>query len=224
MGSAKDKFDKAVSDLELGKPILLFDFEERENETDLIYYGPYINSKAVYDLRIHAGAPLSVYIDHETASKIGITIFSEMIRDLDKRKYPIMHSLVRPVGGTDPRFSLTFDFRGNITGCSYFETARTIQKLSEMIVADNCQNFSSEFRSPGHIPLIISSPNLIKDRNGHSELIMTIIKKAGLAPIVAASEILDMYSGNSLNYEQAKAYADLNNLVFLTGEDVMKLN
>jgi 3,4-dihydroxy 2-butanone 4-phosphate synthase len=92
-----------------------------------------------------------------------------------------------------------------------------------MIKNRNCIEFAKTFRSPGHIPLIISSQDLLNDRNGHSELIMTLIKKGGLLPIVAASEILDMYSGHSLSYDQAKAFAKSNDLVFLEGQEIEQL-
>ena len=56
------KFEDAARSLSEGKPILLYDFDDREAETDLIYLAENIDEKAVADLRLSAGAPLTVYI------------------------------------------------------------------------------------------------------------------------------------------------------------------
>ncbi|MEL6694545.1 MAG: 3,4-dihydroxy-2-butanone-4-phosphate synthase, partial [Pseudomonadota bacterium] len=54
------KFEDAARSLTEGKPILLYDFDDREAETDLIYLAENIDAKAVTDLRLNAGAPLTV--------------------------------------------------------------------------------------------------------------------------------------------------------------------
>ena len=45
------KVENAARSLLEGKPILLYDFDDREAETDLIYLAEKIDAKAVADLR-----------------------------------------------------------------------------------------------------------------------------------------------------------------------------
>lgn len=208
-------------DLLKGKPIMLYDFPNRENETDLVYYGKNIKPKYVRDLRLNAGAPLTVYIDNKTANKIGITTYVNFV-DNAKTNYPMYKKLVKSEDKLliDARFSITFDFRDNKTGCSHLETARTINQLTKIIETKKYENFSIKFKSPGHVPLIISSKNLLQDRKGHSEMLIFLTKKIKLLPIVVASEMINPKNYKSMNYNEAKKYSEKNNLIFLEGKDL----
>jgi len=205
-----------------GKPIMLYDFPHRENETDLVYYGKNIKPKDIKDLRLNAGAPLTVYIDYETANKIGIVTYVDFVDNV-KTNYPTYRKLVKSENKLliDARFSITFDFRANKTGCSHLETARTVNQLAELIETKKYKDFPSRFKSPGHVPLIISSKNLLKDRKGHSEMLILLTKKVGLIPIVVASEMINSKNYKSMNYDEAKKYAIRNNLIFLEGKDLL---
>lgn len=69
------KFENAARSLSEGKPILLYDFDDREAETDLIYLAENIDEKAVADLRLSAGAPLTVYISWEMGQTLGLDTY-----------------------------------------------------------------------------------------------------------------------------------------------------
>lgn len=203
-----------------GKPIMLYDFPNRENETDLVYYGKNIKPKDIKDLRLNAGAPLTVYIDYETANKIGITTYVDFVNNV-KSDYSTYKKLVKSEDKLiDARFSITFDFRANKTGCSHLETAITINQLTKIIETKKFEDFPRKFKSPGHVPLIISSKNLLKDRKGHSEMLIFLTKKVGLIPIIVASEMINTKNYKSMDYDDAKKYATRNSLIFLEGKDL----
>jgi 3,4-dihydroxy 2-butanone 4-phosphate synthase len=214
------KLDQAITDLKAGKPIMLYDFDGREEETDLIYYGPAIDPRAVAHLRQSAGAPLSVYVNGEVGKALGLDTFLNMVKGLEGHQYDRIKRLAAPAGDFDPRFSITLDHRSNKTGCSHLETAKTIQMLSRLIARDGYEDFESEFRSPGHVPLIIAADGLLHSRRGHTELILSIGKIGGLLPLMVASEILDTYSCQSLSKERSMEYAEQLGLVYLTGLEV----
>lgn len=217
----KSLLSQIKKDLLRGKPIMLYDFPNRENETDLVYYGKNIDPKNIKDLRLNTGAPLTVYIDYETANKIGITTYVNFI-DNAKTNYPTYRKLVKSDDKLliDARFSITFDFRANKTGCSHLETAITVNQLAKIIETKKYKDFPIKFKSPGHVPLIISSRNLLQDRKGHSEMLLFLIKRIKLLPIIVASEMISPKNYKSMDYDEAKKYADKNSLIFLEGKDL----
>jgi 3,4-dihydroxy 2-butanone 4-phosphate synthase len=81
--------------------------------------------------------------------------------------------------------------------------------------------FGKEFRSPGHIPICIAAKNLLSERVGHTELIVSLLKMAGLTPVGSGCEMMGD-NGKALSKSEAKRYADNNGLVFLEGKEISK--
>ena len=215
------KFEDAARSLTEGKPILLYDFDDREAETDLIYLAENIDEKAVADLRLNAGAPLTVYISWEMGQALGLATYLDFVSE-NADASSIYGALSKPTPGFDPRFSITLDFRENKTGCSHVETARTIRELCTLLKNGDAKNFAELFRAPGHIPLIIGSKGLLKERNGHTELIMAFAINQGLFPMVVASEVIDAESGHSTSLEDARKYGEQRGLDFIGGDELME--
>lgn len=86
----------------------------------------------------------------------------------------------------------------------------------------DAKNFAELFRAPGHIPLIIGSKGLLKERNGHTELIMAFAINQGLFPMVVASEMIDAESGHSTSLEDARKYGEQRGLAFIGGDELME--
>jgi 3,4-dihydroxy 2-butanone 4-phosphate synthase len=81
--------------------------------------------------------------------------------------------------------------------------------------------FGKEFRSPGHIPICVAAKNLLNERKGHTELVISIMKMAGLPPSGSGCEMMGN-NGRALTKEYAKKYADHNNLVFIEGKEIVE--
>jgi len=94
---------------------------------------------------------------------------------------------------------------------------RTKEKDSKVAV----QELGKEFRSPGHIPICIASEKLLNERKGHTELVISLLEMAGLTPVGSGCEIMGEH-GKALPKEEARNYAEKNNLVFLEGNDIIK--
>ncbi|RLJ40648.1 3,4-dihydroxy-2-butanone 4-phosphate synthase [Litoreibacter meonggei] len=215
------KFENAARSLLEGKPILLYDFDDREAETDLIYLAEKIDAKAVADLRLNAGAPLTVYISWQMGQTLGLDTYLDFVS-----KYADPNSIYRalsePTPGFDPRFSITLDFRENKTGCSHVETARTVRELCDLLKEGEAKDFARLFRAPGHIPLIVGTKGLLKERNGHTELILALALNQGLFPMVVASEMIDAETGHSTTYGNARKYGEQRGLDFIGGNELME--
>jgi len=81
--------------------------------------------------------------------------------------------------------------------------------------------FGKEFRSPGHVPICVAAEELLNERKGHTELVISMMKMAGLSPAGSGCEIMGN-NGRALSKDEAKEYANKHNLVFLEGKDIIK--
>ena len=208
------------------KPICLYDFSDREGETDVVYVGQTLTAKDVDFLRRDVGGPLSIYVSGQFLEKFGILPFSKFIKE--KVTDGPLRKLVESNRGHDPRFAISIDARDNFTGCSMIETAHTINSLYDLVSkTDQVSNgkladiFVENFISPGHVPIIPSAENLLKERKGHVELSITIAKIFNIPEIIVAGELIDPDSLKSMNRRTAEKFAQEYNFPFITGEDVL---
>ncbi|MDY7083187.1 MAG: 3,4-dihydroxy-2-butanone-4-phosphate synthase, partial [Halobacteria archaeon] len=82
--------------------------------------------------------------------------------------------------------------------------------------------FSSEFRTPGHMAVLRAAENLLDDRQGQTEMSVELVEEAGLIPAAVICEMLDDDTGEALSKDEARAYAEANDLVFLEGKEFAK--
>jgi 3,4-dihydroxy 2-butanone 4-phosphate synthase len=83
------------------------------------------------------------------------------------------------------------------------------------MLASACKNidnggiseFINNFRTPGHVHLLIAASGLLKERFGHTELAVYLAKLAGITPVVAICEMLDSKTYGSLSIGEANIYA-----------------
>jgi len=224
----KDKVAHAAESFAKGNPMLLFDFPEREAETDLVFHGSYVTHKEITLLRTKAGAPVTAYLPFEFASLLNLPRITELFYAL-KEQYPLLSMLASDRRKHDPFFSLTLDSRKNRTGCSAEETAFTVRRLaffvknySMMTPEELKSRFVAEFKTPGHLPVIVCSNGLLRSRIGHAEMVLSLAEIANAPKIAVASEMINLESGKPLSYENAFSFARKHNIIFLEGKDVLK--
>lgn len=215
------KLERAIESLKNGRPILIYDSPEREDETDLVFYGMHIDKKAVMELRLTAGGPLCVYVDHPTATQLGLRRFADLVESLHVSDSAMLRRLVTSQGDRVCPYSLTIDFRGNKTGCSHEETATTIAELTALVASSEFPCFAERFRSPGHVPVLLAAKRLLADRKGHTELIVAVAKMGGLIPVMVGSEMISRQTGRSMGYEDALRYAAMHGLEMLTTDEIL---
>jgi 3,4-dihydroxy 2-butanone 4-phosphate synthase len=80
------------------------------------------------------------------------------------------------------------------------------------------EEFATCFRSPGHVPILIASQGLLRERIGHTELCIYLAQLAGLVHAVTICEMLDSETYRSLSVTKAERYAEENNLCLLDAE------
>ncbi|WP_255168365.1 3,4-dihydroxy-2-butanone-4-phosphate synthase [Natrononativus amylolyticus] len=214
-GAAPDTVDQALESLRVGDPVLVHDAADREGETDLIYHADAVTPEAVSRLRNDAGGLICVAVDDATADAFDLPFYSEEV------DHPATtdHEL-----GYDERssFSLTVNHRDTYTGITDNDRSLTIRKLGEAAAEPSSTTFAEEFRVPGHVHLLRAAPDLLVQREGHTELGLALANAADCPPAVVVCEMLDDETGEALTPEDARAYATRHGFPYLEGRDVLE--
>ena len=161
-----------LAELRAGRPVILVDDENRENEGDLLMPAATATPQWVN------------FMAREGRGLICVTLTPERARRLD---------LTPMVGagaygqGTDPNgtaFTVSVDHRSNSTGISAYDRAATIAALLD----ETSQ--PTDFRRPGHIfPLVARAGGVLR-RAGHTEAGCDLARLAGFAPVGVICEIM----------------------------------
>lgn len=203
--------EDAVRALRDGKFILIHDSESRENEVDMVKAAQYISPQDVATMRNDAGGLICLAVSDEIASKLKLTFMHNLLHFASKNN-PSLSKIISSLApyGDRPSFSITVNHVDTFTGITDIDRALTITKMSEICSdIDNYgkYEFSKKFRSPGHVPILIAAKELLKERSGHTELSIRLMKLALLIPAVVICEMLDSDTGGALKVDKAIEYS-----------------
>lgn len=220
----------AIKALQDGQPILLYDFDDREAETDIVIGAEFTTPKEVYRLRRDAGGLICTAIDPVACEKLGIPYMADVLRYAGNsgNGFKAIESIYERAGDipydTKSSFSLWVNHRKTFTGITDNDRSLTITKLAEATrkaMNGGHVNFGAEFRSPGHVPLLRAAPNLLKDRRGQTELSIVLARAARITPAMVMCEMLDGETGRALGKKDAIAYGKRHGLVYVEGKEVV---
>jgi 3,4-dihydroxy 2-butanone 4-phosphate synthase len=228
-GKFINNIEKAIDELQKGNFILIFDDDKREGETDLVISSDFVKPESIKTMRKDGGGLIFLMTSKQIADKLKLPFLADMYAHIDD-KYPVLKELVPNDIPYDSKssFSLLINHRNTFTGITDIDrglTMRRFAKLTKSIEDVNdgvaTKMFGKEFRSPGHVPICVAAEKLLDERRGHTELVISIMKMAGLSPVGSGCEIMGD-DGKALQKEKAKEYADKNGLVFLEGKEIVE--
>ena len=215
MSQAAAGVEAAVEAFREGSPVLVHDAADREGETDLIYPAGAVTPEDVSRMRNDAGGLVCVALSDAVADAFGLPFLEETL----DHPASAAHEL-----GYDERssFSLPVNHRDTYTGITDEDRATTITELAAAAENPDETDFADEFRAPGHVHVLRAAPDLLADREGHTELGIALAEAAGREPAVVVCEMLDDVTGQALSPEDARAYAERHGFPYLEGSDVIK--
>ncbi|MFP9060703.1 3,4-dihydroxy-2-butanone-4-phosphate synthase [Natrialbaceae archaeon A-chndr2] len=198
-----------------GDPVLIHDDADREGETDLVYPAREVTPDSVRRLRNDAGGLICVALADRVARAWDLPFLQETLTHPATTNHRLEY---------DERssFSLTVNHRDTYTGITDEDRALTIATIGAAAESPKAIDFSTTFRTPGHVHLLRAAPDLLSDRQGHTELGITLAEMAELPPAVVVSEMLDDETGRALAPSAAKAYAARNDLHYVDGEHLIE--
>jgi 3,4-dihydroxy 2-butanone 4-phosphate synthase len=220
---------EAIAGLRHGEFVLVYDGDGREAETDLTIASEFVTPAAVRALRKEAGGFICMTLSGEVQRRIGLPFMTQVLQKAGST-YPVLEVVAKEDFKYDRHsaFSIAVNHRDTFTGVTDVDRATTIARMAaiakEAVKRENgwaAHAFASEFRSPGHVPLLNAAEPLLEARRGHTELTTALMIMAGLAPTATICEMM-ADDGRALSKEDAKAYARARNLAFLEGQDIVQ--
>jgi len=221
------RLEKAIKELQSGRPILVYDSDGREEETDIVIAAEHATPEYVRMLRRDGGGLLCLALHPDIAEPLGLPFLTDVWKEASA-KYPVFTALWPDDIPYDTKssFSITINHRKTFTGISDFDRVMTITELAGL--GRKALNgglspgeFGSQFRSPGHIILLRAAEGLLEKRKGHTELSVSLMEMAGLTPMAAICEMLGE-NHKSLDFAAAKEYAKKHGLMFIEGRETIE--
>ncbi|HSB53818.1 MAG TPA: bifunctional 3,4-dihydroxy-2-butanone-4-phosphate synthase/GTP cyclohydrolase II [Gemmatimonadales bacterium] len=186
---------QAIEDLQNGKPIIVADDEDRENEGDLICAAELVTPEVINFMITHARGWVCLALMPERCEELGLQQMEAQNTEAQRTA-----------------FTVTIDAssrHGVTTGISASDRAKTIH------VAINPSTVPGDLRRPGHIQPVRARPGGVLQRVGHTEAAVDLARLAGLYPAGVICEILNE-DGSPSRRPQLEEFAARHGLTFVT--------
>ena len=165
-----NSIEEIIEEIRLGRPVILMDDEDRENEGDLIVAAEKITPEIVN------------FMTKEARGLLCLTLIGERCEFLE---LPQMVGRAENQSGYGTPFTVSIEAaEGVTTGISAQDRAKTIQ------IAVNPISRPEDIVQPGHIFPLRAQPGGVLSRAGHTEAGCDLTKLAGLTPAAAIIEIM----------------------------------
>jgi len=198
--SAFAGIDRAIADVATGRPVIVVDDEDRENEGDLIFAATW------------ATPELLAFMVRYTSGYVCVALTGE---DCDRLDLPPMFHTNQDKRGT--AYTVTVDAReGVTTGISAADRARTIRLLADPDAK------SVDFVRPGHVVPLRAREGGVLRRPGHTEAGVDLARLAGLSPAGALCEIVSVKDpGEMARRDELEVFAAEHDLTLITIADLI---
>lgn len=164
-----DSIEEAIADIAAGRPVIVTDDEDRENEGDLVFAAAKASVENVNMMIQHARGLICVPCAPRHLQRLGISPMVQENRESHR---------------TD--FTISVDAaEGITTGISAYDRFRTIQLLADP------ETRPEDLVQPGHIFPLKAKSGGVLERAGHTEAAVDLASLAGFFPCGVICEILN---------------------------------
>jgi 3,4-dihydroxy 2-butanone 4-phosphate synthase/GTP cyclohydrolase II len=158
----------ALEALRSGRPVIVVDDESRENEGDVVLAAQFASQEWLAWLVRNSSGFICAPMTNEIA---------------DRLELPVMVPDNQDPRGTN--YTVSVDAADRIsTGISAADRAHTLRVLADV------GSVPSNLHRPGHIMPLRAVEGGVRERDGHTEATVDLLKLAGLVPVGAISEIV----------------------------------
>lgn len=215
MGMISKTLQKALRDLRVGKPVLVY--HPKERETCMLTSAYRLSPSVIRVMKKYASSDISIAISYEVSEKLGLPFFVDAMRSAES-DYPVLKQII-PKGVRNP-FSLMLDHVDCTTGSSDRDKLMLIRELADILKKGQYDRFPKVVRAPGHLKLFIASRDL--ERWGHTELSVALMMLAGLPEIAVISSMRDEKTGEMMGRRKVIEYARKNDLALLDAKQIIE--
>jgi len=161
---------EALVDLRAGKPLIVVDDENRENEGDVVIAAQFVTSDIINFMAREARGLICIAMTGQAIDRLGI---------------PMMVPPEKNTSGFNSPFTVSVEARrGVTTGISAPDRAKTIQTLI------NPHSTAADIAMPGHVFPLRAHPGGVLARRGHTEAGVDLARLAGLIPAAVLCEVM----------------------------------
>jgi len=191
---------EAISDIKLGKVIIVVDDENRENEGDFVAAAEMVTSEMINFMATHGKGLICVPLIEDRCEQLGLDLM-----------------IGKNTAAYETPFTVSVDLIGNgcTTGISASDRAKTIQALV------NTNTKAEALGKPGHIFPLKARKGGVLRRAGHTEAAIDLARLAGLESAGVIVEILNE-DGSMARTPELFEIARKFNLKFITIKDLIE--
>ena len=193
-----DPIDDVISDVRMGKMVVVVDDADRENEGDLILAAEKVTPEAVNFMAKFGRGLICVPTTQQRLRQLGIEEMVSQNRDSFRTDFQIS------VDASD----------GITTGISAGDRAETIRVLADPTALPN------HLVQPGHVFPLRAKDGGVLQRAGHTEAAVDIAKLAGCRPVAVICEIMND-DGSMARFPELKSFAKEHGLKICSIEDLI---
>lgn len=187
----------ALDALRAGRPVLVVDDEDRENEGDIVFAAQHATPALMGWTIRHSSGVICVPLPGETADRLALPPMVEDNQDAKSTAYTV-----------------SCDVRAGVsTGISATDRARTVLALADP------GSGPADFARPGHIFPLRAVDGGVLVRQGHTEAAVELCRLAGLAPVGVIAEVVHD-DGEMMRLPALRAFADEHGCPLISIEDL----
>lgn len=189
----------ALRALREGRPVIVADDEGRENEGDVVMAAQFASQEWIAWTVRHTSGFLCAPMPADLADRLGLP---PMVRE-----------------NQDPRgtsYTITVDAADRLsTGISAADRAHTLRMLA------NPDAKPEDFIRPGHILPLRAAPGGVRERDGHTEAAVDLLKLAGLYPVGVIGELVGD-DGEMMRLPDLLEFGEREGVPVITIEDLLR--
>ncbi|MFI5803908.1 bifunctional 3,4-dihydroxy-2-butanone-4-phosphate synthase/GTP cyclohydrolase II [Streptomyces sp. NPDC051561] len=197
---ALDPVEQAIRDIAAGRPIVVVDDENRENEGDLIVAAEKITPEIVAFMMSECRGLICAPMEGPELERLALPQMVEHNTESMRTAFTVSVDASAEHGVT--------------TGISAWDRAATLRLLA------SGDSTPGDFVRPGHIFPLRARPGGVLARNGHTEAAVDLARLAGLRPAGAIVEIADA-DGVMLRLPELIPFARKHGLTIISIEDLV---
>ena len=194
-----DTIEHAIEEIRAGRPVIVVDDEDRENEGDLIFAASKATPELLAFLIRYSSGVVCVPMEGAELDRLGIPLMTPHNRERMRTAYTI---------SVDARDGIS-------TGISAADRTRTIR-----VLADSASE-PYDLVQPGHVFPLRGREGGVLVRPGHTEASIDLARLAGLTPAAVISEMVND-DGTMKRGPELREFADEHGLVLVSIDDLIR--
>ncbi len=180
-----DSVEDAIADIAAGKPVVVVDDEDRENEGDIIFAASRSTPELMAFTIRHSSGVICVPMPAAMLDRLEIPLMTPHNKDRMRTAYTI---------SVDARDGVT-------TGISAADRSHTVKTLADSATE------SWELTRPGHVFPLRYRDGGVLSRRGHTEAAVDLARMAGLTPVGVLVEVVND-DGTMKRGQELRDFAD----------------